>query len=408
MSASPRPQQLRPARAILPLMALITLVGAGGAMVTTLVSLALGEAGISPGTVQVVLTAYPVGFLAGCLAARELVSRFGHERTFRLMVVLATVAAAGFTLTELKPAWIGLRLVGGFAMAGMFVVCESWINLYADQRNRGRLFGLYMLATAAAVLFGQLVLAIVGPGSPLAFGIGVTLVGLAVVGTLAVGRWPALPGMAAEPIDREGHAAAPGMGIVSLFRLAPVTVVSVFQSGVTNLNVFVLTPIYAERIGLAPRETVALVTTIGLACMLAQTPVGWLSDRLDRRVILLAQGLISMGLCATIAWLGARSTPLLFVLFFLYGCTALTVYPVAIAFANAQLPSRHMVAASGALLLLYSVGNILTPGLAAGLMAHTAPQAMLFVLGGGGLLVAIAAVANLVRPPRPALAGAEP
>lgn len=405
MSPSPPLQQLRPARAVLPLMGLITLVGTGGAMVTTLVSLALGKAGVDPTTVQVVLTAYPVGFLAGCLAARELVARFGHERTFLLMVILAACAAAGFSLTELKPAWIALRLVGGFAMAGLFVICESWINLYASQRNRGRLFGLYMLATAVAVLFGQLALAVVGPDSPLAFTIGVTLVGLAVAGTLAVGRWPALPSMAADIADRGGDPGA-STGIVRLFRLAPVTVVSVFQSGVTNLNVFVLTPIYAERIGLSPRETVALVTTIGLACMLAQTPVGWLSDRLDRRVILLAQGLISIGLCASIAWLGDRSTPLLFVLFFLYGCTALTVYPVAIAFANAQLPSRQMVAASGALLLLYSVGNILTPGLAAGLMAHTAPQAMLFVLGGGGLLVAIAAVVNLVRPPQPDLARA--
>ena len=104
--------------------------------------------------------------------------------------------------------------------------------------------------------------------------------------------------------------------------------------------------------------------------MLAQTPVGWLSDRFERRRILLAQGLLSATLCAAIAWVGNLSEPLLFLLFFLYGATALTIYPVAMAFGASQLHSRHMVGASGTLLLLYSIGNVATPGVSAGLMSR--------------------------------------
>jgi hypothetical protein len=88
---------------------------------------------------------------------------------------------------------------------------------------------------------------------------------------------------------------------------------------------------------------------------------------------------------------------LLFVLFFAYGATTLTIYPVAIAFANSQIESRHMVSASGGLLLLYSIGNVMTPGLAAGLMEHVAPQALFVMLGSGAALVAIAASFNLMR-----------
>jgi MFS family permease len=156
----------------------------------------------------------------------------------------------------------------------------------------------------------------------------------------------------------------------------------------------------AAGIGLSAATTVGLVTAISIAGMVAQPPVGWLSDRLDRRVILLVQGLLSIFFCAAIAWFGGSSEPLLYLLFFLYGASALTIYPVAIAFANAQLHRRHMVAASGTLLMLHSIGNILTPGLASGLMARTAPEAMLFVLGAGGILVAAAAWFNLARPPR--------
>ena len=108
--------------------------------------------------------------------------------------------------------------------------------------------------------------------------------------------------------------------------------------------------------------TIALVTTFSIGGLLAQPPIGWLSDRIDRRLILLVQGVLVALLCGMIAWAGNRFTPLLFVLFFVYGAVALTIYPVAIAFANAQLESRFMVSVSGGLLLLYSFGNIAHPG----------------------------------------------
>ena len=392
-------QQAERSRAILPLLARICLAGTGGAMLTTAVSLALSAPGIDAFVVQLVLTAYPVGFLIGCLIARPLVSRLGHERAFFVITVLASIAALGFTVTDFMPAWLGFRLLGGIAMAAMFVVCESWINLYADQRSRGRLFSLYMLTTAVAVLFGQLLLEIVGPHSPHLFSVSAAIVLLSALARFVAKPWPVLPSPQIEPSLVETPAKDERYGAIQLLRLAPVAVVSIFQAGVTNLNIFVLTPIYGAKIGLSAAATVGLVTTVSVAGMLAQTPVGWLSDRLDRRVMLLVQGLLSVSLCASIAWLGSGPLPLLYLLFFLYGATALTVYPVAIAFANAQLHSRHMVAASGTLLLLYSIGNILTPGLAAGLMERTAPQAMLFVLGTGGILVAAAACVNLMRPP---------
>ncbi|WP_119274453.1 MFS transporter [Taklimakanibacter deserti] len=383
-------------RAILPIMNRVCLAGTASAMLTTSVSLALSNPAVQPWIVQMVLTAYPIGFLVGCLVTRPLVSRFGHERAFTLITLISALASSGFMLTDFMPAWFGFRLLGGLAMSALFIVCESWINLYAEQHNRGTLFSVYMLTTAVAVLLGQLLLAVAGPHSPHLFTISAATALLAFLAKFASGPWPALPFVSAAP---ESPQRDESYGLIRLFRLAPVTVVAIFQAGITNLNIFVLTPLYGAGIGLSATAIVGLVTTISIAGMVAQTPVGWLSDRLDRRVMLLIQGLLSVFLCAAIAWLGKSSAPLLFVLFFLYGATALTVYPVAIAFANSQLHSRHMVAASGALLLLYSIGNILTPGLAAGLMERTAPQAMLFVLGAGGILVAIAACFNLARPP---------
>ncbi|MGT2465778.1 MFS transporter [Mesorhizobium atlanticum] len=382
---------------MLPIMVGVCLACIGSAMLTTAVSLHLGKPGISPQVVQIVLTAYPVGFLVGCLVTRPAVAQYRHERTFVVILVLALLAASGFVFTDFLPSWICFRLLGGMAMASLFVVCESWINLYAEQHNRGVLFSLYMLTTAIAVLLGQLLVGLVGPQSPHLFPVAALTVLLALVSKFVGGRWPALP--ATDPEHAGSARPVKRLGPLALFRLAPVTVVAIFQGGITNMNIFVLTPIYGTLIGLSAATTVGLVTTISIAGMLAQTPVGWLSDRFERRIILLVQGILSVALCATIAWVGNSSVPLLFVLFFVYGCTALTVYPVAMAFGASRLHSRHMVGASGTLLLLYSIGNVATPGISAGLMEHMGAPAMFLLLGGGAVLVTLAACYNLLRRP---------
>ena len=384
---------------MLPIMVGICLACIGSAMLTTAVSLHLGKPGVSPEVVQIVLTAYPVGFLVGCLVTRPAVAHYGHERTFVAILVLALLAAAGFVFTDFLPSWICFRLLGGLAMASLFVVCESWINLYAEQHNRGALFSLYMLTTAIAVLLGQVLVALVGPQSPHLFLVAAATVLLALISKFTWGRWPALPAAPADTDNASTARPVKRLGPLALFRLAPVTVVAIFQGGITNMNIFVLTPIYGTQIGLSAGTTVGLVTTVSIAGMLAQTPVGWLSDRFERRIILLVQGILSVALCAAIAWVGKLSEPLLFVLFFLYGCTALTVYPVAMAFGASQLHSRHMVGASGTLLLLYSIGNVATPGISAGLMEHMGAPAMFLLLGGGAVLVTFAACYNLMRRP---------
>jgi MFS family permease len=392
-------------RALLPIMVSICLACTGSAMLMTAVSLTLGKPGIAPDVVQIVLTAYPVGFLIGCLVTRPLVARYGHERTFVLILVLALLSASGFVLTDFVPSWFCFRLLGGLSMASIFVVCESWINLYAEQHNRGAMFSIYMLTTAIAVLLGQVLVALVGPQSPHLFSVAAVITLLALIPKALGKRWPALPSAVADPDHPPGSKPVKPLGPLTLFRLAPVTVVAIFQAGITNMNIFVLTPIYGTQIGLSAAATVWLVTTISIAGMLAQTPVGWLSDRVDRRLMLLVQGILSGTFCAMIAWVGNSSHVLLFVLFFSYGATALTIYPVAMAFGASQLSGRYMVAASGTLLLLYSIGNVATPGVAAGLMDHIGPPAMFLLLGGGAVLVTLAACYNLLRRPvaRPAV-----
>ncbi|TBG14268.1 MFS transporter (plasmid) [Rhizobium leguminosarum] len=387
-------------RAILHVMASICIVATGNSLLTTTVSLHLSDPAIDPHVVQLLLTAFPIGFLAGCLSARFMVVRFGHERAFLAVALLAAFGACGYMLTQAAPVWFCLRLINGFSIATLFVVSESWINLYADQKNRGAYFSLYMLMTSLATLFAQLLVEAAGANSPHLFQIvlAVILLGL-IYARFVGGPWPTLHLPLAVAVEAGSAHSGNRYGIWRLAALAPVAVVCVFQAGMTNMNVYTMTPIYAERVHLDAAVAVTLVTAFSLGGMLAQAPVGWLSDRMDRRVLLLLQGLAGTGLCAAIAWPGSYPQMLLYGLFFAYGAIALTIYPVGIAYANSQLDSRHMVSASGSLLLLYSIGNIMTPGLAAQLMELFAPQALFLLLGSGAFLVAATACFNLLRRP---------
>ncbi|WP_411905786.1 MFS transporter [Rhizobium mayense] len=385
-------------RALVPVMVAICVIGTGNSLLTTSVSLRLSQPGIDPGVVQLLLTGFPIGFLAGCLAARLLVARLGHRVAFLAVSFLAAFAGFGYMATAATPVWLVLRFLSGFSMAVLFVVSESWINHYADERNRGAYFSLYMMMTSLAVLFGQLLVEAAGPHSPHLFLMGALTITAGTLYCRFVGRpWPGLPMRPVRPLQADVTAADQRYGLWKLAVLAPVTIIAVFQAGMTNMNVFALTPLYGAKIALPAWTTIGLVTAFSMGGMLAQTPVGWLSDRLDRRWMLLVQGILAAALCAAIILLANHYVPLLFVLFFLYGATALTIYPVGIAFANSQIDSRHMVSASGGLLLLYSIGNVMTPGIAAGLMDYVAPYALFIMLGSGAALVSVGACFNLRR-----------
>lgn len=389
-------------RAVLPIMVALCIVGTGNSLLTVTISLYLSRLGASAEAIRAVLTAFPIGFLAGCLVARRLIARIGHEKAFLFTTLLGLATSMVFLATTMMEAWFVLRFLNGFSIAVLFVVCESWINLYADETRRGRYFSLYMLMTVLSVVFGQLLVEAAGPQSPYLILLSVVTIaaGLA-YSRFIVGRWPALPASSVaiaadltQPASSEKR-----YGLRQLVRLAPVTVLGVFQAGITNTNVFVMTPIYGAQVGLDPAVTIGLITAFSLGGMLGQAPLGWLSDHVERRYVLLVQGTLTAALCAAIGWLGNRQPALLYCLFFAYGFIALTIYPVAIAFANSRIESRHMVAASGALLLLYSLGNVLTPGVSAALMEFGAPWALFALLGSGAALVAGAALFNMLRPP---------
>ncbi|WP_162939750.1 MFS transporter [Neorhizobium sp. NCHU2750] len=378
------------------LMTSISIVCGGNSLLTTQVSLHLSSGTFSPLSIQIVLTGFPMGFLLGCVSASTIVRRLGNAITCWLAIAAMACATLGFSFLDDPALLFSLRIINGLAMAVLFINCESWINGYASPENRGAYFALYMIATSLGALLGQIVSGLNADHQRIGFALAfaIVIVGLG-YGYVTVGRWPRTASSQEAPASelRERRKITP----LQLVLLVPLTVIGVLQAGTTNMNFYSLMPLYGSGVGLPAATTVALMTTFSLGGVLAQVPIGWLSGSLDRRVILMFQGSGVVIFCALIPWLSAENPILLFPVFFVYGATALTIYPIAVAYAGSRVNRELMATVSGYLLLVYSLTNISTPGLASGLMTHVAPQALFLTLGCGGLLLAMAACLSLRR-----------
>ena len=284
----------------------------------------------------------------------------GHIRGF---VVDAAVSAGAILLLVLAgqsiAAWLVLRMIAGYAMAGLTMVAESWLNHRATNATRGRVLSVYIIVMNGAFATGPLILNLGDPaGSAL----------LVVAGILFVAAL--LPVALTRTGNPEiGKPARLGLG--RLFAVSPLGVIGVMTVGLVESAVFGLGAVYGDAIGLdTARISVFLAVTLG-GVLILQYPLGALSDRFDREKLILIIALVG-GLAATLlAFIGTPEFALLLGLGFMVGGLASPLYPLSVAEANDWLEADELVPAGASLVLAYSI--VATAGPLAGSAAMAAP-----------------------------------
>ena len=275
-------------------------------------------------------------------------------------------------------------------MAAIFTISESWINLDSRSDNRGALFSYYMILSTLGTAVGPALV-----GLPLSstgnYLLAALIFAAAGLPLLLSGRMrPATAMQEGKP-----QPARP-LPLMALLVAVPACFVAGLQTGMTNMPFNVMAPIYAIRIGYTPAEAGALVSVFALGGLVAQWPVGWLSDRFERRKVLAAAALTAAASCLAILMLAHLSAVLLFALVFVFGFSALSIYPLAVAYATSTMDQAYFVSLSSRLLLLHGVGSIIAPALSNDLMARFGPSALFFMLGAATFCVS--AVAMLKTP----------
>jgi MFS family permease len=355
----------------------------------TFFSLRVAIEGFHPTVSGLVLSSYFAGFTWGALRCEQIIERIGHIRAYAGFAGLAVGATVAMPLFVGPLPWLILRAVIGFGCSGLFIAAESWLNAKAEPSERGRIFSIYMFGTFFALALGQLLIgkARVETAEPFNAIAVLFAVALVMVSTTR-----------AEP--PRGLASA-SFSFRQLFGAAPIAVAGCLVSGLVSASFYALVPAWMQDKAIA-RETIATFMLIAVLGGLAfQVPIGRLSDRFDRRMVLAA---LSFGLALTAVALVnlPRSRAIILPAAVLLGGFMSTLYPVCVANAHDQLPADQVVAVSGRLILISGLGSILGPLIGTSLMARFSIDGVFYFMAAASLLLALLSFVRRLRIAPPA------
>ncbi|GAB5471334.1 MAG: MFS transporter [Rhodospirillales bacterium] len=354
-----------------PLFLGVLLLMIGNGLLVTLLTLRASEEGFSQTAIAVMQSCYPLGALLGCLVAPRLVATVGHVRAFGALASLCSTAALVHLVTADPVSWSAMRALSGFCFPGLYVVAESWLNGQARNDTRAALLSVYFVTQIGGMMIGQALLSLPDSQGSLLFVVVSILISLSLVPMLLSTR------------GEQSFEVPERTPIAALFRLSSFGFIGSFLSGVAQGMIFVSLALYGVAIGLPNAAVGGLIAAVAVGAALAQFPVGALSDRVDRRAVIVGLSLAGLVLCGALSAAGPSlgSGTLLFVLIALVGALLLPIYSLCVAHTNDYLRPSQMVAASGALVLVMNAGIVFGPLLG---------SAAIEVLGPPGLFVALA------------------
>jgi len=345
------------------LLAATALLNIANGSLFTLIGLRLAGT-VEPSTVGIVASGHFIGLLTGSFTATAIIVRVGHIRAFTVFAAIAACAVITMGLFFSPTIWFLIRIVIGYAMAGLFMVLESWFNSQATNEQRGRVFAFYMVASSGAFAVGPFLVNLGDPDSFRLFAMCAIIFNLCLL-PIALTR-------GGNPVIAVGKR----LGLRKLFEISPLGVVGCVAAGLVNSAIYGLGAVYGELVGLGDGGVSALFSAIILGGLAMQVPVGWLSDRFDRRSTMLALTAAATLVSASVVLLGDYSFALLPVLAFFFGGMTGPIYGMAVAQTNDYVEKDQFVAVSSGLLIAYSLGAIAGPNIASWAMDATGPAGL--------------------------------
>ena len=320
----------------------------GNGLQGTLLGLRGDLEGFSTFSLSIVMSAYFVGFLFSSRFTPGLIRRVGHIRVFAALGSTISAVLILYPVMVEPWAWTIGRIIIGFCFCGVYVTAESWLNDASSNETRGQALSLYMIVQMAGIVFAQFLLTQGDISGFALFIVPSVLVSLAFAPILlSVRPTPAFE--TAKP-----------MTIKQLVSASPLACVGMFMLGGVFAAQFGMSAVYGNRVGLTVGEISLFVSAIYVAALVLQYPIGWLSDRMDRRSLIVWVSVIG-GCGSLIAFLLPGNFALILISGALVGGTSNPLYALLIAYTNDYLDREDMAAASGGLLFINGLGAISGP-----------------------------------------------
>ena len=313
-------------------------------------------------TTGIFMSGYYVGYFIGSRTTPNFVSKVGHIRVFAAFASLASLSALVAVVYVNPFMWTISRFITGISLVSCYVVTESWLNDRATNKNRGQLLSAYMMVIYFGLAVGMLLLNLNEPQDYEPFILVSVLLSIALVPILLTKR-PAPKFKKIETIS-----------IKELYKISPLGTFSSFMTGVIHAAFFSLISVYATLAKLTLLETSVLLFIATIAGVMGQGPIGYLSDKYDRRRIIILTTLGSSGLALSSILTANDPLQNIYymnefgfrkIIFFLavglYSSLCLPLFSLNLAHTNDFVPKSKFVAAGGGLQLIFGVGAISGP-----------------------------------------------
>ena len=343
--------------------------------------------GFSTFEMSIVMSAYFLGFLGGSRLAPEMIRRVGHVRVFAALGSFISAVLILYPTFAHPIAWTLERVIIGFCFSGVYVTAESWLNNAATNENRGKALSLYMLVQMIGIIAAQGLLLVGDPSGYVLFVIPSVLVSIAFA--------PILLSISPTP----AFETTKPMSLRQLYGISPLSCVGVFLLGGAFSAQFGMAAVYGAAAGMSLPQISLFIATFYVGATVVQFPLGWLSDRMDRRRLIMIVAAVG-GIGGVIGMLLGGFFSMLLVAAFIVGGMSNPLYSLLISYANDFLDREDMAAASGGMIFMNGLGAISGPLLTGWMIESFGPSGFwLFI---AALLLAMAGYAAYRMTQRPA------
>ncbi len=360
----------------------------GNGMIGTLLGIRSRLEEFSMEITGVIMAGFSVGLLMGALYAVRVVADVGHIRAFAAFASIMSVAVLAHVLFIDPVIWFVLRVVAGFCMAGMVMVVESWVNERTTNNTRGQILSLYMITNYLGAGLGQFMLLVGDPAQFQLFIIASMVYSLALV--------PILVTRASAPKPSSPQR----MKFRELFAISPVGVFGTICAGMANSSLNSMGAVFAKEIGLSIGDVSVFMAAAILGGMALQFPIGRLSDKFDRRTVLISASLATGLAALAVIWATSQPVAILFAAVAFYGAVGFTIYPLSASQVNDLAAPDRLVQVAAGLLIAYGIGASIGPIMAAQSMAAFGPAGFfLFIVGVNSALILFTTIRIIQRRP---------
>jgi MFS family permease len=353
----------------------------------TLLSIRGGMETFSPAQIGAVGSGFWAGIVIGSLRCGGWIPKIGHIRAFLAVGAIASIAPLLHLLFIDPIAWVATRALTGFCFAGLFIVVESWLNGVATDETRGQILSVYGMTGLLAGIVGQLLLPTTNPAGFRPFCFIAIIIAIALV-PIALTRAVA-PAQQGETVR---------ISLRELYRQSPFGLVAAFLCGVTTSAFFALGPIFAQRLELDTVGVAVFMACGTLGGFLFTWPLGWLSDRLDRRLAIIGAAIVATATLLIIVAVVPKDAPrwILYLCVAVFGGTIVPTYSVVMAHVNDSVGEGEFVAASGGLLIVQGAGAVIGP-LIAGFAMSFLQRGLAFTIISAQILIVVFGLYRLRR-----------